>query len=70
MDGCYICSDGRLMCYEDLICWLIFETNHNRERQYWSFDDFTGGTENFLEQEFYLKAKEWFERFKRSTILN
>lgn len=67
MDGCYFASDGRLMDYEDLASWLIYEINNNPNRKLWSFDDFTGGSENFINDDFYLTAKIWFENFKKHS---
>lgn len=62
----YIASDGGLMDFDSLITWLSSEVGGNLyKRRKWEFDDFTGGIDEFCDEESYLMAKKWFNNYKR-----
>ena len=62
----YITSDNSIMNEDDLINWLLFNIKNNEGRQYWTFDELTGGVDEFIDKLSYEKAKTRFENITKN----
>lgn len=57
----YMASDGSIMSKIDLTDWLSIFKNIHPEFADWNFDDITGGTDSFLDNDEYCEVKVFYE---------
>lgn len=65
MKGIYIASDNSIMSKEDLLCWLLFIVQNDKDKRYWNFDELTGGVSEFIDDISYERVKNRFNKITK-----
>lgn len=60
----YKCDDGSEKNEEDFIYFISVYKYYFPERENWSFDQITGGIDNFTNVKSYLKMKDYFNNIE------